>query len=247
MKTLKVILLLLCFLASRPLHALTLSQLRAEVRRTMRDTSVNAEDQRYSDETIRLYLNEGQREVVNLTWLSEDTTEYALTPRTTYYALPADLISVEQIKFIKQGQTPIFLNETSRMDLKRNQPAWTTVNGVPTQYYVSQATFSMSNSSSSLMISYIPIPTTQSTGTVSMMYYSMMDDLGADTDIPFNGKRNLSPYHMSLVYYVAARLKMLEGVSDEAAAYTQVFNNYINTMKARLGDLPGYTPSAQGK
>lgn len=226
------------------LEALTLSQVRSEIRRTVRDTSSTPEDQRYSDEVLLSYINEAQREIVNLSMLSEKATTYVLTPRTTYYALPNDVITVTQVKFrgIRDTQT-LELNEVSRENLRQKSPNWESVNGTPVDYYVSQSTGSSASSTSTLLISYIPIPTTNSTGTVTVWYYNQVDDLVSDSDVPFNGKRNVYPYHMALVYYVTYRLKAIEGRADEAEFYLGLFNNQVAMMVANLGKLPNYRPS----
>lgn len=227
------------------LNALTLSQLRTEVRRNLRDTSATPSDQRYSDPTLLDYINEAQREITNITWLTEKTTEYILSPRTTYYNLPYDCINVEQVKFQKQnGSQWIVLDETSLGSLKRLNPTWETISGTPIQYFIDQTTYSTPSSSSTLIISYIPIPTNTSTGTVSVVYYNQPDDLSSDTDVPFNNKRHLYSYHMALVYHATMRLKAIEGRPDEAAFYNQLYTTSLKIMMEKIGRMPGYAPGA---
>ena len=85
-------------------YCLTLSQIRTEIRRNLRD-NVSAR-QRYTDDTLLDYINQAQRDIVNETWLSMRTTSYVLTANTTYYDLPTDMIVISQVYFKdKSGST----------------------------------------------------------------------------------------------------------------------------------------------
>lgn len=224
-------------------EALTLLQLRNEIRRNLRDTSSSSDDQRYSDATLNEYINEAQREVVNIGWLSEKTTEYTLLPRTTYYSLPNDCINVFEVKFKKSGTSQfIVLDPTSFEELRRTMPSWESTPGTPVKYYIDQSTQSQATSSSSLVISYIPIAAALSTGTVVVRYYNMVDDLVNDGDIPFNAKRYYFTYHMMLAYHATMRIKMIEGLVAEATYYQGLFNNAIAIMRDKVGRNPGYYP-----
>lgn len=240
---------LLCFFAGcQGVYALTLSQLRTEIRRNIRDTGSTSADQRYSDSVLLSYINEAQREIVNVTWLLEKTTEYALSSRTTYYALPNDTINVIQVKFTNPGNARyvIDLDETSKSKLKSEMPNWEMIGGSPVQYLVDQGTFSSIASAIPLRISYIPIPTNLSTGTVKLWYYNQPTDLASDSDIPFDGKQHLVPYHMTIAYYVAMRLKAIEGRGDESVLYMNLYSSALKLIQRAIGSMPNYSPGMVG-
>lgn len=224
-------------------HALTLAQLKTEMRRNLRDTSSDTSDQRYSDALLTDFANEAQRDIVNTTWLSYKTTSYVLTANTTYYSLPDDIIVPVQAIFKNSGGSTIELNEVSLKSLYDNNVGWEKITGNPNQYVVTQATSSTANSTSSLKISYFPIPNNTSTGTVTLWYYNQVDDLVSDSDVPFNGKRNLYPYHMAIVYHTAMRLKIIEGRLDEAQLFSSLYLNSLKTISEKLGSMPNYNPS----
>ena len=69
-----------------------------------------------------------------------------------------------------------------------------------------------------------------------------MSDLSADTDVPFENRRNLYPYHAALIYYTVVRLKVTEGKISEASTYQQLYTSTLNSMKGKLGEMPNYTP-----
>lgn len=230
------------------LQALTLGQLRTEIRRNVRDTNSTSDDQRYSDSTLLDYINEAQREITNATWLTEKTTEYVLSPRTTYYNLPDDTLNILQVKFTPRtgASNMIDMAETSRPQLKTTFPNWEAVPGQPVYYFVDQSSFSANTSSTSLRISYIPIPTNLSTGTVKIWYYNQPRDLLNDTDIPFDARKHIAPYHSAIVFYVTMRLKTLEGRSDEAAMYMNFYMNALKSLLHGIGQMPNYTPGMVG-
>lgn len=234
----KRILLIVSFLFAFSVYGntATLSQIRTEIRRNLRDT--DSSRQRYTDAVLLDFINEAQREVVNATWLGEKTSSYILSPLTTFYSLPTDLIVITNVDFKDRGNTTLPLQEMTLRGLNARNPDWRRTQGTPLEYYVDKAT-----TSSQLQISYIPIPTSQSTGTVTIRYYYQVPDLSSDSDVPFDSKRHLYTYHQAIVYHATMRIKMIERRIDEANFYATLYNNYLAIIRNRLGDLPNYNPS----
>lgn len=239
------LLLALFLFTSYPVKALTLSDIRTQVRINIRDT--DATNQRYSDTVINSLINEGQRNIVNMTWLAMKTTSYILSAGTSYYALPNDFLAAEQVYFKDRNGVTLKLNQMTQGSLYDKNPDWERFQNQPVQYWISNATAPVPTSSSTLRVSYIPIPQTTSTGTVTIWYDSEVVDLASDSDIPFNGIRNLVTYHASLIYYATFRIEMIDGISDESKFYGDLFTGSIAAMKDRLGRLPNYMPSFSSK
>lgn len=234
--------LLLCFVAL-PVQALTLSQVRTEVRRAIRDNPSDASRYRYTDAVLLDFINEAQRETVNLTWLAEKTSSYVLTPQTSYYALPADFLAGTQAYFKYVGGDVIELDELSQKGLYDTMPTWEKESGSPVNYWVSNFPNPSASNPTTMRISYIPIPTAQSTGTVVLWYNYQVADLASDSDVPFDGRRDLIPYHMALSYSVISRIKDMEGKSAEATAYQARYDRAVLVMKDCLGRRPNFNPS----
>ena len=135
-----------------------------------------------------------------------------------------------------------FIREKPQKSLYDKNPQWERNSGSPNSYWISQATHPRNQQSAPLRISYIPIPTNLSTGTVTIWYSYIMSDLSADTDVPFENRRNLYPYHAALIYYTVVRLKVTEGKISEASTYQQLYTSTLNSMKGKLGEMPNYTP-----
>jgi hypothetical protein len=223
--------------------ALTLSEIRTQVRRNVRDTATDTTLQRYLDATITEYVNEAQREVVNLTWCVEKSTSYVLTAGTTYYDLPSDFLGVQQVTFTDSDSTTFLLKEISeKVQYQTNADFEMTALGQPTQYFTR-----MPDSGTAMEIAYVPIPdTSASTGTVNVQYAYQPADLSGASDVPFDGFLTLYPYHGALVARATASIKQIEGRNDEAAIYFQLFDRYMAQMKDKNGAMPSYLPSARG-
>lgn len=221
--------------------ALTLSEIRTEIRRNMRDTSSTSTLQRYSDALILDYINQGQREVNNLTWAVEKTTEVTVSNGTIYYDMPDDYIATIKVTFLKAGQTkPIELKEESRKSLLNSNVSWETTTGLPNSYYLRQAT-----DDSTMEMAFIPPAATTSIGTATIIYFCQPDALVSDSDVPFNDALWLVPYNNVLVYYVTARLKTIENRTTEAQMYFQLYQATVQVIRDRIGAMPNYNPGMQ--
>lgn len=235
--------LLVFSIACGNLSALTLSDIRTEIRKTIKDNPTDTSFRRYSDAFLLPLINETQREIVNFTFLADRTSSYVLSPLTTYYNLPTDLMTVHQLYFTNTSGQLIELKEEAQRSLYDNNPQWESQSGSPSSYLITGATSSAGNASAPLLISYIPIPTQTSTGTVRIWYYNIVPDLSSDSDVPFENRRDLYPYHFSLVYGVTAKIKILEGWMDEATVYQSFYKSSVDLMKSNLGRAPNRNAS----
>lgn len=238
-------LILAAALAAFPVcvHALALSDIRTQIRRTVDDNPTDTSFRRYSDTFLLSLINEGQKEVVNLTWLAEKPTSYALTSQTSYYNLPTDFLAVTQVYYFERNKQLIELSELSQKALYDQFPTWEAQGGTPVNYWVSNATNPASTSPMPKRISYFPVITRQSTGTVTVWYLHQVADLSGDSDTPFDGRQDLIPYHNAIVYYVVMRIKLIEGKDSQATVYQTLYTNSVNVMNDRIGRRPNYTPS----
>ncbi len=224
-------------------HALTVADIKTEIRRAILDDPDDTDRRLYTDTKLLDYINEAQREVVNLTWLGAQTTQYILTPQTTYYPLPDDMLAITQVEFFDINNTVYELEEKRLRSLTERQPGWENDVGKPVHYVVTPSSQPMGNVSSPLFISYLPIPTIESTGTVRIWYTTQIPDLSFDSDVPFDNRRNLYSYHMIIVYHAVTRILSREMELDKLQIYALFYKDAVNTMQNRLGQAPNYNPS----
>lgn len=223
-------------------NALTVSQIYSEVRRYINDNPTSSDRYRYSDSTLNSFINNAQKEIVNATWLSQNTSSYVLSPGTTYYSLPSDMIAIAKVEFQDKRGNITELKESTLKKLYGENVDWKQNSGAPVEYYVSEANIS-SPSLSNLNISYLPIPTLTSTGTVVLQYYNQVVDVSTGTNIPFDSKSHLVPYHNTIVYNVVAKIKLLEMKITESQYYEQLYGRELIMMRDRIHSKPNYNPS----
>jgi hypothetical protein len=238
----KSLLTILTLFFVSPLWSLNVLDIRGIIRKNMRDNS--STNPRYSNAMILDLMNEGQAEINNQVMLSNGVTNYVLTPMTSYYILPNDFQMANEVYFKKQTGETIKLTAVNQNQLYQSKPDWERIKASdPNQFWISDSTYSIATGTITKRVSYIPVPNWQSTGTISMWYYTQMVTLANDSDIPFNGQYELLPYHYTIVYYVTMRLKIIDGIIDESNAYNQLYNNSLLRLNNYLQNVkPQYIP-----
>lgn len=240
-----VIILLTLIFTSPIAKALTLSDIETQARRHVDDTATSASLQKYGDTIIDALANEAQRDIVNQTLCIQTSTGYALTAGVTYYALPSDFIATKNVIFQDRTNNVYVLKQVlprSYLGLNPNYEKSSSGGQSPTNYQIRDST----TGANTQEISYIPVPTTSSTGTVRVDYYVRATDLASDSDVPFDGNYNLYQFHDLIVYYVASRLFLMEGNTNGGAVYSQLYQAGLALMKEKFGVNPDYTPGAAG-
>lgn len=220
--------------------ALTLSDIETQIRRNVRDTA--ASGNRYSDSILDDWINEAQREIVNMTWCVNASTSVSLVASTTYYSLPDDFITPYLVLFTETGEDTIQMKERLEGSLYDDNPSFEdTSSGSPTEYFLRQSLSGGNN----IQVGFVQVPTSSSTGTVRIDYYAYPADLSSDSDVPFGGLLHLKPYHYALVNHVTAKIKALEAKTAEADFYRLEFERGISIMDQRLKEAPNYRPGVR--
>lgn len=230
----KKILLLLILFAPLFVHALSLSDIRNQIRLIIKDN--DSSRRRYTDDNINFLINEGQRDVENLTWLLSKNTTITLVSGTTYYSLPTGVVEIARVD--KDYQ---LLDEVSvdKLDSDNNGSKWQNQGGVPLKYFQDSTRIDS--------LGFYPYPSgTASTGTVHVYYVRKPTDLSADSDIPFESIDRYLSYNDLLVYYPCIRIFMIEGDVNKATFYSQIYETRIQALKEKAGSTPNFIPSFSG-
>jgi hypothetical protein len=231
--------LFLVFCIYSAAHSLTLSDIRFQVRRHLRDTPSTQDQRRYGDIVLTATINEVQREVVNVVHPITNTTTITLVAGTTYYQLPNDYIDATQAVWTSPSNEKIRLYQVSERVLVQKTPGYENYSGPPSEYMIRDSTYT----ATTVQVVFIPVPDSTSTGTVRIDYYGQVTDLSAGTDVPFNSLRQLYPYHDTLVFGTTARLKLREGDLQGAATFQALYEKSLKTMDERTGQKFDYNPS----
>lgn len=234
-----LLLLTLCLPTyGRMAHALTLGDIKVEVRRLI-DDKANPKIG-YTDAEIISFVNETQREIVNQTWCLQNTATQTLSVRTTYYALPDDMLAIYQVTFRDSAGRTRNLEEVTEKSLWQDNPDYERQSGQPFSYFVRQSTAATDYE---LQIAFLPVPSSSTaTGTARIDYYNQATSLTGNADVPFDGILALYPYHYALVYGTVARLKLLDAEPEDAKNYMTLYTASVQLMKDRLGAMPNYNP-----
>lgn len=215
-------------------HALTVSQIRDNIRLIIKDT--DSSRRRYSDAQLLSMINEGQKDVSNSTWIVSKSTTISLVSGTTYYSIPSDVIEITRLT-----REFKYIDETSltKLDSDAIGSAWELIGGTPVDYFQDSTRIDQ--------IGITPFPnTTSSTGTLRLQYIAQPVDLVLDTDVPFNAFNRYLSYHDLIVYYVCTRIFMLEGDAAKMGVYSQLYESRIQVVKEKVGSTPNFTPSFSG-
>lgn len=225
--------LFIAFLFLLPVNAsaLTLLELRTNVRLLIKDASTSR--QRYTDTQVNNFINEGQRDVINNTWVITKSTNITLVTGTTYYTLPTDTLAIQRVTKDRRN-----LPETSliKLDGDSSNGTWENSVGVANSYF--------QDPSQTDKIGVYPWPnSSSSTGTIKVIYYAVAPVISSDADIPFNGEARFYAYHDLLEYFAAYRVYLLEGEVDKAGLYRQEYESRLTLMAGRIGMKGNYNPS----
>lgn len=230
----KKLLFLGLFLISIPASALTLSEIRDEARLRVKDGGTSSP--RFTDAEIDALSNEAQRDIINMTWMVQKSTDFVLVSGTTYYDVPEDLIEISRLTWKNRNLYEVTL---VKLDSDFNNSPWLNSGGVPQYYYQDTANYGR--------IGIYPFPnSTAATGTVVMNYYARVADMSADSDEPFNGSDRYTSYHYLIIYYVCYRIHLLEGEVNQAAVYRQEYEARLEKARNTIGSRPAYIPGLSG-
>lgn len=226
----------------------SLSQLNASVRLRIRDTTLDATNQQFTDAQITQVLNEAQRNVINATWVLTNTTSFQLLSGQREYVMPSDFISPLRVII---SSVPIVETTLQSLDASGNTETnptyygggtqWETTTSTPTAYYMER------DFNSNVIMGFYALPsTTSAPGQVKVYYAQQVTNLVNPTDLPFNGRTDLLQYADLLVDYAAATLWQAQAVMDYANSYWALYTARLKLMNDDVGKMPNYNPSFSG-
>jgi len=215
-----------------PGGALTLSEIRTQVRLHIKDTSTTR--QRFTDAQLNSLINEAQRDVINATWAIRKYTTQELASGTTYYALPDDTMDIVRVTRIN-----IPLEEKTKSGLDAEVRGWELAGGTPQDYFQDETQPGY--------IGLHPFPNSStSTGTLKIEYIASPSALSSDSDIPFNEIDRMTQYHDLLVLFPCYKVFLIEGEQIKFQTYFQNYESRLILMRETYGTKPNFTPGMSG-
>lgn len=225
-------LFLLLLILPQSLFALTLREIRTEVRTLM--TVKGEMGTNLYNNYLTSIINEGQRQAVIENRPIIKSSQTLLSVGTTFYVLPSDFLQMSRVSLnydVLDEVTPEALDKTD---------GWQETGSLPTHYFINFATRTK--------IGMYPFPSSSSsTGTLRYDYFAMAQDLSADADVPFNGITEMAPYHYMLVYFTAARVAIMDGRDGLATYFLTEYRAGMERMKNEAKSRPSYRPGASAR
>lgn len=222
---------------------LQLSDLLVSCRVELRDSATDANFQRFSDATLAAWINEGQRDAQNKTWILQGLYNFTLVSAQRTYQTPADFLY--PVRVVLSGHR---LTETNFNQLDSGSGSggyggygWSVLTSTPTQYYLDSFV------SSPTMMGFYPCPASASQGAgVWVQYAQIPAPLAAPADVPFDGKLSLYAYHDLLVHYCAMKGWQTVDRNDMASGFAALYAAGVATAKMAVNQMPDFNPGAQG-
>jgi len=201
------------------------SELRAEIRRLIKDTSSDTTRQRWTDAVLNNRIDWANEDVVVNTACLQSRITTDITSGTAEYTLPADFLYAQEIKYKNSDGNWNMLQQITFRQLDLSDADWEGTNGTPSHYYIRRN-----------VIGLYPNPDTSRTAALRIDYVERPDDLAGDTSYPYNAVTSLYPFHDLVVLRVAARCKEDEGVWVESDKLLGRYYAGIKQMTAKLGE-----------
>lgn len=216
--------------------ALTLSEIRTQIRLHTKDVGTSSTRQTYSDSQLNTLINEAQRDVINASWAIQKQTTVELVSGTTYYDLPTDVMEITRVTWLDRN-----LKETTfqEEDAAASNSAWERTGGAPDSYF--------QDPSQPDKIGFQPYPNSAtSTGTVKIFYIAYASDLSSDSDVPFNALDRMVPYHDLLIFYPCFKIFLIQGNQVKFQTYAQWYESRLLSFRDKYGTKPNYNPGFGG-
>lgn len=180
----KILVLLVLF--SSNVYALSLLEIRNQVRRNVEDLNITSALESWTDTELNFLINQGQREICDETYCLYTSSSITTVAGTQEYTLDSDIQFVDRVIY---DNLPLVKKTIQELD--REISTWlSTSSGTPTSYYIDYE---------KKRVGVYPKP---GTGTLILYHQMIPTDLSSDADIPFNTVYKYYPYHHVIIDYV---------------------------------------------
>lgn len=219
--------------ASIPLNAMTLSEMRSEVRFRIHDTTstVNVFNLRYSDSFLNTRINQVMKEISQTAYPIYSKQLISAVTAQQEYAVSTDTIKIDKVVFLISSstssyrrltyETPNSLDTDVSPTWEQNPPA------LPLYWY------QINNK-----IGIVPAPsgTYSVANAIKIYYYKQPQIMLSDTDSPFDGVYSLESYHYLIV--LGTVIKCKQDIGLDASGEKQIYDIGVARMAADMGAPP---------
>ncbi len=205
---------------------MTREDIRNEIRRLVNDTDTDTTRQRHTDAAINSRIDWVNEDIVAKTLCLPSRITNDLTAATAEITLPDDFLFPTDVWRL-DGSDWVPLGEMDIPTLDHQHPAWQSLSGNPSVYYIRRN-----------KIGLVPYPSATISGGLRIDFIQRPDALGADGSFPFNGVTKLYPYHYNVVLGVTYKVLYDEAKNEQADRFFGMYNKEIKDMKKFIGERP---------
>ncbi len=215
-------------------HALTLAEIRSEVRYAIKDSTKTVNTPRWTDDALNKKIDIIQRQIAVDTRCIYKEERSTPTANTSEYSMPTDCYIIDRVAYLSASSV------TATMQYKKLEP-WTLPGldisyqtywenlsaGLPTMY---------AEKGNSIVLVPKPSAVYCSTGAIKWDYFAIPETVSEDSDEPWNGLKNLYGYQYLIIRGVA--ISCLEDEGYEISTKKQIYDVLIQRMTGALLDKP---------
>lgn len=243
MKKIFILLLvyLILFIDFSPVSAtspMTRTQIRTQIRLLLKDNDDS--NPRWSTEILDERISMGELEFAMLTRAVKERSWITTTEDVAEYDLPIRTIAIDRVSYAIKPLTDTTTNY-KRID-------YHTMNGLDTKWknwedrsssYPQRYCY-VGSSTSYMRIHLDPPPDSTYAGTdfLQLDYSIRPSTMTADTDIPFDDRYYLYPYHQAIIWYVVALCHFDTGNLNKGAYFMNAFNVYAEQITGKINTKP---------
>jgi len=225
------VLLSVLLLACNISFALNRGNIRSQIRYFICDTSTISTQQRWTDSILNQRINLAQYDICAKTFCLQSRAKIDTVTGTREYILPDDFYTIIRAAFEISTSAGDFerLGWVSIRKLDLDGSWEDDSNGKPLEYYIRRN-----------RIGLVPAPSSSYSGsqTLQIDYAEIPDEMNSDTDIPFNGRKRLYPYHELIVWRVVADCMCDDRQMNMADYYEKKYMTKLGMMKNELNIIP---------
>jgi len=241
----KLTILLVLGLATN-VFALTLSEIREEVRLLTNDYitdsngDIDANKVRWTDDQLNTRIEIFHKDVCRKSGVTHREGYITTISTQVEYDLPDDFLAMQEASIYQsttRGTTYYeILQPTTLESLFAEDEYWEDDAGQePEKYYIRYT-------SKNVVIGIDPSPNVSHTGTnfLRIRYIMKTPDLSGDTSVPFNGVEYLEPYHHLIIYGTVAWCKRDQKRTSEASDYYKLYREGVVMMSIEVPKNSSY-------
>ena len=195
------------------------SEIREEVRRLVQDT--DSTNPRWSDAVLNSRIDISHEKISCLTKCIISRITDSLVSGTAEYPLPDVFLEEFNVTWLDSDGLWKVLTKKSERELDQEVANWRSLtSSTPVNYYIRRN-----------KIGIVPYPDFSRTSSLRLDIARRPDTFTLDSDIPFQSRPDLYPFHNTISYDVAVQCKLDGGTYQDASGLKTLYEEGVRMIK----------------